>query len=77
MQDQTWICPGDLVLIGDYSEERYREKNRHRWAEVLDVERQGDQVRLRVEGIETLFDVRLILDWTPVAERTFGHEGES
>jgi len=71
MQDQLLICPGDLVLIGDYSEERYREKKSLRWAEVLEVERQGDQVRLRVEGIETLFDVRLILDWTPIAERSF------
>ena len=77
MQDQMLIYPGDLVLVGDYSENRYREKHRRRWAEVLEVERQDDQVRLRVEGIETLFDVRLILDWTPVAERNFTQEDES
>jgi hypothetical protein len=77
MQEQILICPGDLVLVGDYSEHRYREKNRHRWAEVLEVERRDDQVRLRVEGIETLFDARLILAWTPVAERHFAHGDES
>ncbi|HEY0320336.1 MAG TPA: hypothetical protein VGC66_05135 [Pyrinomonadaceae bacterium] len=66
MQDQILICPGDLVLINDYAEKRYWEKSRLRWAEVLDVERKNDQASLRVEGIDMLFDVRLILDWTPI-----------
>ena len=69
MQEQIVICPGDLVLTGDYREEHYVEKNRLRWREVLEVEREGAQVRLRVEGIETFFDVSLILDWMPVTAR--------
>lgn len=67
MQERILIRPGDLVLVSNYSEERYMEKTRLRWAEVREVERTDTQVRLQVEGIDTFFDVRLILDWTPVA----------
>lgn len=66
MQERILISPGDLVLVGDYNEERYWERNRLRWAEVQRVERAGERVRLQVDGIDTLFDARLILDWTPV-----------
>jgi hypothetical protein len=65
-EERLLISPGDLVLVNDYSEERYWEKNRLRWAEVLKVERTGEHARLSVEGIDTLFDARLILDWTPI-----------
>ncbi len=68
-EEQIVICPGDLVLTGDYSEERCGERNRMRWREVVEVEREGAQVKLRVEGIDAFFDVRLILDWMPIALR--------